>query len=283
MLSTSHAFCGYHRHSLTITPVGTTTAAARSAHAHQRSAYSRDRNAQITDPRPATIRLWMKKCPCTTTAIAPADRTSAPAVTNPTNSLFASRLRSCNRAAESGTDSMIACHVDDSSSILSDVATGSSSSSLWTVSPGAGIGGSAIRAKATVSLAAFVTTISPKAMAPAGTQYCQPYPYAIAAAVTPIDMIDMNDASSARLRGPPRVASVNSRTTAPAPAICGAPNESTPRGSGTANAAAPASTGAAAVSRLSVMSMLSKRLFATMAPPSTARPSTPSANGQYQL
>ena len=152
---------------------------------------------------------------------------------------------------------MIACHVEDSSSIASDVATGSSNSSLWTVSPGAGIGGSAIRATATVSLAAFVTTISPHAMAPAGTQYCHPYPYAMAAPVTAIDMIAMNDASSARLRGPPRVANVNNRTTAPAPAICGAPNESTPRGSGTASAAAAASTGTAAANRLSTMSTLS--------------------------
>src|SRR5262245_9823304 len=257
MLSTSHAPCGYHRHSLAITPVGIVTAAASSAHAHQRSAYSRDRNAQMTETRPATIRLWMKKCSCTTTAIAPADRTSAPAATNPINNLLASVLRSCNRAAESGTDSMIACHVDVSSSIPSDVATGSSSSSLCTISPGAGIGGSAIRATATVSLAAFVTTMSPKATAPPGTQYCHPYPYAIAVPVNAIDVIAMNEASSARLRGPPRVASVNSNTTAPAPAICGAPNVSTPRGSGTANAAAPANTGTAAVSRLSVMSMLS--------------------------
>src|SRR6478609_4042345 len=283
MLNTSQALCGYHMDSFTSTPVGTITVAARSAHAHQRSAYSRDRNPQTTATRPATIRLWMKKWPCTTTPIAPIDKTSAPAVTKPTNKRLACWLRSCNRAAESGTESMIACHVQDSSSIPSDVATGSSNSSLWTVSPGAGIGGSAMRATATVSLAAFVTTISPHAMAPVGTQYCHPYPYAMAAPVTAIDMIAMNDASSARLRGPPRVASVNSNTTAPAPAICGAPNESTPRGSGTANAAAPASTGTAAVSRLSVMSMLSKRFFAIMAPPSTARPSTPSANGQYQL
>ncbi len=93
----------------------------------------------------------------------------------------------------------------------------------------------------------------------------------------------MNDASSARLRGPPRVANVNNKTTAPAPAICGAPNESTPRGSGTANVAAPASTGTAAANRLSAMSMLLKRFFASTVPPSTASPSTPSATGQYQL
>src|SRR3954468_19804234 len=178
MLSTSHALCGYHRHSRTITPVGTMTAPANSAHEHQRSAYSRERKPQTTATRPATIRLWMKKCPCATTAIAPTDKTSAPAVTKPINSLFANRLRSCNRAAESGTDSMIACHVDDSSPIASDVATGASNSSLGTVSPGAGRGGSAIRATATVSLAALVTTIKPNATAPAGTQYCQPYPYA---------------------------------------------------------------------------------------------------------
>src|SRR5215207_3832966 len=174
MLSTSQALSGYHRHSRTRTPVGTMTVAASSAHAHQRSAYSRDRNPQITATRPATIMLWMKKCPCTTTAMAPADNTSAPAVTKPINNRLANSLRSCNRAADSGTDAMIACHVGDSSPCMSDVATGSSNSSLDTVSPGAGIGGSAIRATATVSLAAFVTMISPKAMAPAGTQYCQP-------------------------------------------------------------------------------------------------------------
>jgi hypothetical protein len=106
----------------------------------------------------------MKKCPCTTTAIAPADKTSAPAVTNPTNSRVASWLRSCSRAAESGTDAMIACHVGDSSPWASEVATGSSNSSLETDSPGAGIGGRAIRATATVSLAR-VTTMRPKAMA----------------------------------------------------------------------------------------------------------------------
>ena len=100
---------------------------------------------------------------------------------------------------------------------------------------------------------------------------------------TAIDVIAMNDAISARLRGPPRVANVNNKTTAPAPAICGAPNESTPRGSGTANAAAPASTGTAATNRLSAMSMLPKRFFASTVPPSTTSPSTPSATGQYQL
>src|SRR6185437_8431532 len=283
MLNTSQALCGYHMDSFTSTPVGTITVAARSAHAHQRSAYSRDRNPQTTATRPATIRLWMKKWPCTTTPIAPIDKTSAPAVTKPTNKRLACWLRSCNRAAESGTESMIACHVQDSSSIPSDVATGSSNSSLWTVSPGAGIGGSAMRATATVSLAAFVKTISPHAMAPVGTQYCHPYPYPMAAPVTAIDMIAMNDASSARLRGPPRVANVNNKTTAPAPAICGAPNESTPRGSGTASAAAPASTGIAAANRLSTMSTLSKRFLPSTAPPSTASPTTPSATGQYQL
>src|ERR1700754_2546331 len=175
MLSTSHALCGYQSDSLTSRPVGTMTVAPRSAHAHQRSAYSRDRNPQMTVTSPATIRLWMKKWPCTTTPIAPTDRTSEPAVTKPTSNRLASWLRSCNRTAESGTESMIACHVDDSSSrIPSDVATGSSNSSLWTTSPGAGIGGSAIRATATVSLAAFVTTISPKAIAPAATQYSHP-------------------------------------------------------------------------------------------------------------
>ena len=57
MLSTSHALSGYHWHSFTITPVGMMTAAANSAHAHQRSAYSRDRNPQIAATSPATIRL----------------------------------------------------------------------------------------------------------------------------------------------------------------------------------------------------------------------------------
>ena len=38
MLSTSHALSGYHSDSFTITPVGMTTAAAKSAHAHHRSA-----------------------------------------------------------------------------------------------------------------------------------------------------------------------------------------------------------------------------------------------------
>src|SRR4051812_32700380 len=125
----------------------------------------------------------------------------------------------------------------------------------------------------------------------------------MAAAVTAIDMIAMKDASSARLRGPPRVASVNNKTTAPAPATCGAPNESTPRGKGTASAdapaspptepppggrapagpAAPASTGTAAANRLSAMSTLPKRLRASIVPPRIVKPSTPSANGQYQL
>src|SRR5436305_4757309 len=187
-------------------PVGTVTAPASSAQEHQRSAYSLDLNPQITATSPATIRLWMKKCPCTTTVIAPTDKTSVPAVTKPISNLFASTLRSCSRAAESGTDSTIARQVDDSSSIPSDVVMGSSNSSLCTVSPGAGIGGSAIRATATVNFAALVMMMSPKAMAPAGTQYCHPYPYAIAAVVTATDVIAKNEASSERLSRPPHVA-----------------------------------------------------------------------------
>src|SRR3954449_12461678 len=105
----------------------------------------------------------------------------------------------------------------------------------------------------------------------------------MAAAVTAMAVIDVNDASSARLRGPPRVATVNNKTTAPAPAICGAPNESTPRGNGTASAAALASTGTAAANRLSDMSMWPKRLRASSTPPNIATASTPSATGQYQL
>ena len=92
---------------------------------------------------------------------------------NPISNRLASRLRSVSRAAESGTDAMIACQVSDSSEV-SVVETGSSSSSFDTVSPGAGIGGNAIRATATVSLAALVTTIRPNAIAPAGTQLSQP-------------------------------------------------------------------------------------------------------------
>src|ERR1700712_1066278 len=109
---------------------------------------------------------------------------------------------------------MIACHVGDSSSDGSLVDTGSSSSSFATVSPGAGIGGSAMRATANVSLAGFVPTILPNGQAPAG-----------------------NDATAARLRGPPRVAITSRSSTAAAPATLGAPNPSTPAGSGTANAA----------------------------------------------
>src|SRR5215218_2112834 len=131
MLSTSHALFGYHKLSLTITPVGMTTAAAKSAHAHHRSAYSRERKPQTTATNPATTRLCRKKCPCTTTAIAPTDKISAPAITKPISSLLANKLRSCSRAAESGTDAMIACHVGDSSSEMSE-ATGSSNSSLDT-------------------------------------------------------------------------------------------------------------------------------------------------------
>src|SRR5579875_1610204 len=176
MLSITHALSGYHKLTLAITPVGITTAAAKSAHAHHLSAYSRDRNPQTDVTSSATKTLWTKKCPRTTTALAPTAKTSVPAATNPISSCRARRLRSVNRAAESGTDAMIACQVDDSSSVASSVSTGSSNSSLPTVSPGAGIGGNAIRATATVSLAALVTTNKPKSIATGGTQRGAPYP-----------------------------------------------------------------------------------------------------------
>ena len=55
----------------------------------------------------------MKKCPAPQPRSRPTDKTSAPAVRKPISSCFASWLRSVNRAAESGTEAMIACHVGD--------------------------------------------------------------------------------------------------------------------------------------------------------------------------
>ncbi|CNV39117.1 Uncharacterised protein [Mycobacterium tuberculosis] len=124
--------------------------------------------------KPATTRLCTKKCPRTTTAMAPAARIRVPDVTYPMRSCLASLLRSVSRTADAGTDAMMACQVGVSSLVASGVATGSSNSSLSTVSPGTGIGGSAIRATATVSLAAFVTMNSPNAIPPAGTQSWYP-------------------------------------------------------------------------------------------------------------
>ena len=125
-------------------------------------------------PSPATIMLCMKKCPCTTTAIAPMrqDQRTRGHETDQQPRRQLAALVQPRRGVRHRRDDRLPGRRFIARS--RGWRRGRASSSLPTVSPGAGIGGSAIRATATVSLAAFVTTISPNAIAPAGTQYCQP-------------------------------------------------------------------------------------------------------------
>ena len=105
---------------------------------------------------------------------APTAITRVPATTNPISNCLASSLRSVSRTADCGTEAMMAFQVCVWLPVSLSPATGSSNSSISMVSPGAGIGGSAIRAIRTVSLAAVVTINKPSRIAPDGTDCSHP-------------------------------------------------------------------------------------------------------------